>query len=149
MEQEIRAIRNELRQLVTTDSDVAELIRELEDSLSDEEAVEYENLVNFSSPEVAVGGILLFFIAYVLRRLAKDILDYQRALNETEIAQRRLDIIQDMVRDGVPIDVADGIVTRLLAAIAKRTKDDPALKRVLDHATKYLPSSADNGEPHN
>jgi hypothetical protein len=149
MEQEIRAIRNELRQLVTTDSDVAELIRELEDSLSDEEAIEYENLVNFSSPEVAVGGILLFFIAYVLRRLAKDILDYQRALNETEIAQRRLDIIQDMVRDGVPIDVADGIVTRLLAAIAKRTKDDPALKRVLDHATKYLPSSADNGEPHN
>jgi len=54
-----------------------------------------------------------------------------------------------MVRDGLPADVAEGIVSRLLAAIAKRTKDDPILKRVSEHAMKHLPLSFGNDKPNN
>lgn len=146
MEHEAHAFRQDLKQLASTDADVAELLQQLEAGLR-EEHIPTEDEAKFIGVEAAVDGMLLSFTAYFLFRLAKDWLDHGRALLETSIVERRVALIDDMVRNGWPRDVAEGVVTRCLGVVANRTKDDPILTKVLQHATKYLrpQSGADNG----
>jgi hypothetical protein len=98
MEKEAPTFRQELKDLASTDPDVAELLQQLEASLRDEEFQD-EDVVKCTGVEATLDGNLLSFIAYFLFRLAKDWLDHQRALNKTLIVKRRLALIDSMVRN--------------------------------------------------
>lgn len=88
--------------------------------------------------------MLLSFTAYFLFRYAKDWFDHRRALLETSVVEQRVALIDAMIQSGWPRDVAEQVVTRCLAVVANRTKDDPVLTRVLQHATKYLAKPSDH-----
>jgi hypothetical protein len=93
----IRFAKN-LKDLGSTDPDVAELLQQLEASLRDEEFQD-KDVVKFTGVEATLDGILLSFIAYFLFRLAKDWFDHRRALNTTLIVKLRLALIDSIVRN--------------------------------------------------
>ena len=75
--------------------------------------------------------VLISLAAYALFRWAKDYFDYRRAQNETEIAERRVRIIQGLVADGFEPEKAQAVTEGLLKQIAKRTEDDPVLQKAV------------------
>ena len=82
----------------------------------------------------ATGVSMLFNIAvYTLFRLVKDYFDHRRALNEVEVLKRQTEVIRTLVEEaGFPRELAQATVVALLTGIAKRTKDDPVLKKAFD-----------------
>ena len=139
MSQEIKLFQEELKHLAGNNSDLDSLLKELEKSLQDEKKPS-EDEVDFSTGEIASYGFLFLFVAYFLFRWAKDNLDHRRALNETEIAERRISIINALANDGWDKEVAENVTNRCLEVIANRTNDDPVLKSVIETAQKYLPT---------
>jgi hypothetical protein len=70
MEKEAPTFRQELKDLASTDPDVAELLQQLEASLRDEEFQDEDIVI--TGVEATLDGILLSFTASFLFRLAKD-----------------------------------------------------------------------------
>ena len=87
---------------------------------------------------VTVTGVdlLLGLVAYALYRLAKDYLDHHRALHEVDIAKQQAQVITDLIDAGFPPKDAQATAVALLKGIAKRTGDDPVLKKALAMAGK-------------
>ena len=80
--------------------------------------------------------LLLGLVAYALYRLAKDYLDHRRALHEVDIAEQQAQVIADLFDAGFPPKDARATAVALLKGIAKRTGDDPVLKKALAMAGK-------------
>src|SRR5579862_739432 len=74
---------------------------------------------------------LVSVAAYGLFRLVKDFFDHRRAINEVEIAQLQGKLIAALIADGFPPTQAKATAIALLKGVAKRTQDDPALKKAL------------------
>ena len=87
---------------------------------------------------VTVTGVdlLLGLVAYALYRLTKDYLDHRRALHEVDIARQQAQVIADLIDAGFPPKDAQATAVALLKGIAKRTVDDPVLKKALAMAGK-------------
>ena len=81
-------------------------------------------------PFFAVTGLDFLFLvaAYVIFRCIKEGLDGWRNRRETEEASRRAEIIEELVRDGIPPEAAQATVTALLQGLDQRSDDDPALQ---------------------
>jgi hypothetical protein len=80
--------------------------------------------------------LLLGLVAYALYRLVKDYLDHRRALHEVDIAEQQAQVIADLIDAGFPPKDARATAVALLKGIAKRTGDDPVLKKALAMAGK-------------
>ena len=87
---------------------------------------------------VTVTGVdlLLGLVAYALYCLTKDYLDNHRALHEVDIARQQAQVIADLIDAGFPPKDAQAAAFALLKGIAKRTVDDPVLKKALAMVAK-------------
>ena len=94
----------------------------------EEVAEEVGKQVSVEKPETfAVAGIDLLFgvAAYALYRFVKDYLD-------SKTLKRQAEVIKMLIEAGFPLELAKTTVVALLKRIAKRTADDPALKKAFD-----------------
>lgn len=82
---------------------------------------------------ITVTGVDLLFTlgAYALYRWANDYFNHRRALQEIEILDQQTRVVAALIKDGFPPEQAQAAAAALLSNIAKRTEDDPALKKVL------------------
>jgi len=87
---------------------------------------------------LTVTGVDILFgvAAYALYRLLKDYLDHHRAARETEILKRQAEVVTGLTEAGFPPELAQATAVSLLNGIAKRTEDDPALKKALEFIGK-------------
>lgn len=75
--------------------------------------------------------ILIAMAAYALFRLLKDYFDQKRALNEVAVLKEQQKIVTSLIEDGFKPKEAVAVTDALLDRIAKRGKDDPAMKAAL------------------
>ena len=73
--------------------------------------------------------ILIGIAAYALYRFLKDYFDQKRALNEVEVLKKQEEVISALIDDGFPPEDAQAVTTAMLHNIAKRSADDPVLKK--------------------
>ena len=75
--------------------------------------------------------ILIAVAAYALYRLLKDYFDNRRALNEAEILKKQEEVIAALIEAGFYPKDAQSVTIALLENIAKRSNDDPVLKKAV------------------
>lgn len=92
--------------------------------------------VAWFSAEATSFSLLVSLAAPVLYRWAIDTMNSRRARLELDAAKQRLEMILSLKEWGLPPEVAEGLVTRCLEAVAKRDKDDPATEKLLSLAGK-------------
>jgi hypothetical protein len=115
----------QFEQQAKADSQLRDFLTEVAEEVAEQVAVE--------APErfvTVTGADMLFSVAaYALFRWAKDFFDNRRARNETAVAQQQQELIAALIVDGFPPKEAQAAAIALLNGIAKRTQDDPALKK--------------------
>ena len=117
----------QFEQQARQDPHISAFLREVaEDAAQDISVEEPQRFVTVTGVD-----LLLDLVAYALYRLAKDYLDNRRALHEVDIAKQQAQVIADLIDAGFPPKDAQAAASALLKGVAKRTGDDPVLKKAL------------------
>ena len=80
---------------------------------------------------ISAGAVLLGVMAYVLFRWAKNVLDHDQAVRETEVLERRAEVVAWLVERGIPDETAQSIAMGVLEQMADRSKHDTILGKAL------------------
>ena len=73
---------------------------------------------------ISAGTVLLGVMAYVLFRWAKNVLDHDQAVRETEVLERRAEVVAWLVERGSPDETAQSLAMGFLEQMADRSKHD-------------------------
>jgi anti-sigma-K factor RskA len=89
--------------------------------------------LTLEEPGRKVTGVEVLFglAAYALFRRVKDTLDDERTGKETDEIAWRAAIVAELVAKGIPPKDAQTTVLKVSEQVARRSKDDPILKKVL------------------
>jgi len=116
----------QFEQQAREDPHISAFLREVaEDAAQDIAVEEPQRFITITGVDLLLG-----LVAYALYRLVKDSLDHRRALHEVDIAEQQAQVIADLIDAGFPPKDAQAAAVALLKGIAKRTGDDPVLKKV-------------------
>lgn len=100
-----------------------------------EVAEEVDKQISVEKPGAfGITGVDILFgvAAYALYRFVKDYLDHRRAVREAEILKKQAEVIAALTKEKIPPEMAKTTVVELLERIAKRTADDPVLKKAFN-----------------
>ena len=117
---------SQLDQQTKEDKQLSVMIQEMAGEMESQGAIEKSGRYIAGVDDVFIG-----LAAYALFRWAKDYFDYQRAKNETEIAERRARIVAGLTADGFEPEKARAVTEGLFRQIAQRTEDDPVLQKAV------------------
>jgi hypothetical protein len=140
VEDDLLSFHKELRQLAGSDMGVSVLVAEM---TSPGRSARHGHFAR-KSISFDAGLASALFVSYLLLRWAKDTLDHRRDQHETDIVARRARTISLLIQDGMTMQEAHAVVNGQLEALARRSKDDPILAKVLAIASKHVtkPSQA-------